>query len=95
MANSLNYWLESYNPISSNPIAIAGNGAAYNLPSSGEHSHTLNIPSLSGNTNETGSHSHTLTLPELDVAGSFFNENQQQIDVTNKYLSVYVWKRDA
>lgn len=95
MANSLNYWLESYNPISSNPIAIAGNGAAYNLPSSGEHSHTLNIPSLSGNTNETGSHSHTLILPALDVAGSFLNENQQQIDVTNKYLSVYVWKRVA
>ena len=95
MANSLNYWLESYNPISSNPIAIAGNGAAYNLPSSGEHSHTLNIPSLSGNTNETGSHSHTLTLPALDVAGSFLNKNQQQIDVTNKYLSVYVWKRVA
>ncbi len=61
----------------------------------GDHSHTLNIPSLSGYTDVTGNHSHVLNLPALNVVGSFLNENQQQIDVTNKYLSVYVWKRVA
>lgn len=96
-AQYLNCGFVNFRPASSDvsDLPIIRSVETYNVSNAGEHSHTLNIPSLSGSSNKTGSHSHTLTLPALDVAGSFLNENQQQIDVTNKYLSVYVWKRVA
>lgn len=88
-------FLDTNNGANQYGAVVGGYVEGFLTGGTGSHTHTLNIPSLSGNTNETGSHSHTLTLPALDVAGSFLNENQQQIDVTNKYLSVYVWKRVA
>ena len=56
--------------------------------SSGQHTHTLNIPQLTVPTTK-------LNIPSLVVNAAYTNNSQSSVDVTNKYLAVYMWKRIA
>lgn len=42
-----------------------------------------------------GNHNHTVNIPALSVTAMYQNDNVQNIDVTNKYVAVNVWKRVA
>lgn len=63
--------------------------------SAGAHTHSLNIPALSGTAGSAGTHTHSLNIPALSVSGSYANNAQGQVNVTNKYVTVNVWKRIA
>lgn len=64
----------------------------------GSHKHNVKIPSQtitsSGNISIEG-HTHKLNIPALSLTGKYTNNAIQSLNVTNKYLSVYVWKRVA
>ncbi len=64
----------------------------------GNHAHTVSIPSqtiISSGNLSIGNHSHTVNIPTLSVTGAYTNNSVQNIDVTNKYVAVNVWKRVA
>ena len=64
-----------------------GNLQTVTTGSSGAHTHTFTIPSLAV--------SGSLTIPALSVASSYSNTSQRDVAITNKYVSVYMWKRIA
>ena len=86
VTRNIDSWWCNHNKINSN-IASAGN-----------HSHTISIPSQTitskGNLSMEN-HSHTVNIPALNLTGTYQNNNVQSIDVTNKYITVNVWKRVA
>lgn len=64
----------------------------------GSHSHTVYYQDWYANgisTTVSGLTPHTHTIPALSVNGSYTNNNLQSINVTNKYMTVYMWKRVA
>lgn len=66
--------------------------------SAGNHNHTVTIPNqtiTSAGSLSIGNHSHTINIPALSLAGSYTNGNLQNVDITNKYVAVNVWKRVA
>ncbi len=51
---------------------------------------------LRNDTTANGNHSHNLNIPELSFNnGKFINNNQSSVDITNKHITAYVWKRIA
>ena len=68
------------------------------IASAGNHSHTVFIPSQtitsSGNLS-IGNHSHTVNIPALSLTGRYTNNSVQSVEVTNKYVTVNVWRRVA
>lgn len=73
-------------------------GAVDAVSVAGNHSHTVTIPNQTitsyGGLN-IGNHSHTVNIPALSVKGNYQNNSLQSVDVTNKYVTVNVWKRVA
>lgn len=76
----------------------ASDGLSDAVSVSGNHSHTVSIPSQTitsyGNL-FIGNHSHTINIPALSVTGKYTNNSLQSVDVTNKYVAVNVWRRVA
>ena len=58
--------------------------------SAGEHTHTF-----SGTTASAGVHNHSFTVPSRTVTAAYTNNSLVSVNVTNKYLAVYMWKRVA
>lgn len=69
------------------PSLVNGTGAKWLWPSEG-YSSFVNVSSA-------GNHYHNFTIPELDLSGIYTNNNLQSVDITNKYVTVNVWKRVA
>ena len=59
----------------------------------GNHNHSLNIPSLT--VPSTKLNIPTLTVNSATVTAAYTNNSLASVDVTNKYLAVYMWKRVA
>lgn len=72
--------------------------AGQSTSSSGAHNHTVTIPNQTITTSgdlSIGNHSHTVNIPSLALTGNYTNSNLQSINVTNRYVTVNVWKRVA
>ena len=76
-------------------FTYAGQGGT---ESAGNHSHTVSIPSqtiTSSGGISIGNHSHSVNIPSLALTGKYTNNSLQSVDITNKYVTVNVWKRVA
>lgn len=76
----------------SNPYGgIIGGWTTWSASSSGNHTHSLNIPALT--VNSATVRLNALTVNGAAVTGSYSNATPSSIDITNKYIAVYMWRR--
>lgn len=89
----------NYGNVNTNTVGEQSNRAnIVALQDAGDHSHTVYYQDWYANgisTTVSGLTPHTHTIPALSVNGSYTNNNLQSINVTNKYMTVYMWKRVA